>query len=102
MEMQIGWDHLMLKAKCNLHQSSESGNPLGVTDIGLDRANDQWAICWSTLTKDASQCIHLDWVTHAGSSTMSFDIVHVQRIHTGISVSLSQTCLLPLLTGSHE
>ena len=79
MEMQVLRNLPMLQGEHHLDQTADAGRRLQMTDIGLQRANQQRRCGFTPRPKHSTQRLHFDRVTERGSRAVGFDITDVLR-----------------------
>ena len=72
VEMQRLRRQIVLQREHRFHEACEARSRLGMTDVGLDRADRQRAD--AGLTQDLAECSRFDRIAGAGSSAMGLDI----------------------------
>ena len=77
-----------------LDQTCNASGGFQVSDVGLDRANQQRAILCTTLAVHAGRGLHLNRIAERRSGPVGFQIVHLRRIDAGLCQCLPDHLLL--------
>ena len=65
-----------------------------MTDVRLDRSDEQWAFTVPPLAVDRSRRVQLNWVTELRAGGVRFQIVDIRWRNTGLSEGVLHRALL--------
>ena len=100
VEVQMGRNLAMLQGQHRLDKPDDARRGFQVTNIGLDRADEQRGRAFSA--KDGAEGANFNRVAQRGAGAMRFDIGDFTRRDLGIGQRLAQQLLLRTLVGYRQ
>src|ERR1700735_2949973 len=92
--MQVWWNRFVVQSHRHLEQASKPRGSLGMTDIGLDRADNERPVRRTAFAHNRAECLDLNRIAGRRACAMCFDIVDVSRRKAGLIQGGSQQGLL--------
>ncbi|CKT49667.1 Uncharacterised protein [Mycobacterium tuberculosis] len=97
------WRNLaMLHSQHRLDEARDSSRSLGVTEVGLDRADEQRRILGPAATQHRSESAGFDRVAQQRPCSVRFDVVDLAGLHPRVGVGGTQHRHLGRWVGGHQ
>src|SRR6266481_3912215 len=90
----MGRNDLALERKSHLYQTGDAGSRLEVTEIRLDRSDDQRRVPIAMVSENMAQRTDFDRIAQSCPGPVSFNIVDVTRRDAGVLQRLPYNSLL--------
>ena len=93
-EIQMRRNFFVLQRQHELDQRRDAGGRLEMTDIRLERTDEQWLHTVAVGPEDCAECLNLERVAQLGAGTMCFDVTHIARRHAAAGQRFANHCFL--------
>src|SRR5437762_13769657 len=88
--MQTFRQSTVLQAKNSFNQARHASCPFSMSNVGFYRANMAGVIESTPLSKHGGKCSYFNTITHPGTCTMRFHILHLPAQNIRITIGLLQ------------